>query len=381
MTDSAAEFSDDCVRWLLEALALSSEEAALMHLCQGWRQFTPALAVLIGHNKPSAWSGGFVSGADPPRYLPLLDSGPATIGSFTLPQEIAGSEFPVENLTLQPAIPLERGDHVVGGVWLWTNGKPITGEFPWLVEATARILQNRRRIEEQLLRDKLEALGEFAAGAGHEINNPVATISGRVQGLLQRETDPERRRQLHTIGGQALRIRDMIGDTMLFARPPEPHPEQFDLQTVLSEIVAPLDADFKTRRADFQMEISNVVPIFADRTQLAVVISELLRNSLDWLNSDGQIHLRAVSEESAAGPLAKIVIEDNGESFTEEQRPHVFDPFFSGRQAGRGLGFGLSKCWRIVSNHHGTLEIASLPEQGTRITVTWPAYDFRSSSS
>ena len=70
------------------------------------------------------------------------------------------------------------------------------------------------------LRAKLEALAEFAAGAGHEINNPVATIVGRAELLLKGETNPERRQALLTIGAQALRIRDMIGDLMVFARPP-----------------------------------------------------------------------------------------------------------------------------------------------------------------
>ena len=71
---------------------------------------------------------------------------------------------------------------------------------------------------------KLEALAEFAAGAGHEINNPATTIAGRATLLLRDETDPIRRQALKTIGGQAYRIRDMIGDLMLFARPPEPQP-------------------------------------------------------------------------------------------------------------------------------------------------------------
>ena len=78
---------------------------------------------------------------------------------------------------------------------------------------------------EEFRRAKLEALAEFAAGAGHEINNPAATIVGRVELLLKGETNPERRQALLTIGAQALRIRDMIGDLMLFARPPRPEPE------------------------------------------------------------------------------------------------------------------------------------------------------------
>src|SRR5579872_5831871 len=83
--------------------------------------------------------------------------------------------------------------------------------------------------DRQLNELKLRALAEFAAGAGHEINNPVATIVGYAQQLLADETNPDRRHALATIGAQAYRIRDMIGDVMLFARPPAPHPQVIDL--------------------------------------------------------------------------------------------------------------------------------------------------------
>src|SRR3974390_1641179 len=83
---------------------------------------------------------------------------------------------------------------------------------------------------------KLRALAEFAAGAGHEINNPVATIVGYVQQLLADERDPDRRHALATIGAQAYRIRDMIGDCMLFARPPQPQPEPLELAAVVREV-------------------------------------------------------------------------------------------------------------------------------------------------
>src|SRR5882724_357569 len=89
--------------------------------------------------------------------------------------------------------------------------------------------------DRQLAELKLRALAEFAAGAGHEINNPVATIAGYAQQLLADETDPDRRHALATIGAQAYRIRDMIGDVMLFARPPQPRPEQIDLTAAVRE--------------------------------------------------------------------------------------------------------------------------------------------------
>ncbi|MFG0239980.1 MAG: histidine kinase dimerization/phospho-acceptor domain-containing protein, partial [Gimesia chilikensis] len=91
--------------------------------------------------------------------------------------------------------------------------------------------------------DKLEAMAEFAAGAGHEINNPVATIVGRVQMLLKSETDPERRQALSTIGGQAYRVRDMIGDAMLFARPPAPRPETLSLSQTIEDVLKSLQEE------------------------------------------------------------------------------------------------------------------------------------------
>ena len=370
MASPATDFPPDQSRWLIEALSLTSTESALAHLGRGWLQFTQAVAVFVGEQSFASSRGSFTKEGEPPRHFSKLppDAPPESLYQNALSQEA------LDELSLEPVISLEWNQKTIGWVSVWTRaGEALSPDFDWLIEASARILANRQKIEHRLLADKLDSLGEFAAGAGHEINNPVATISGRVQGLLQTETDLERRRQLLTIGGQALRIRDMIGDTMLFARPPQPAPEWLDLQTVLPELVSPLEAELKT--ADFQMEIPAPVPIFADRAQLAVVISELLRNSLEWMENGGRISLRAEPAECPQGPMAQIVIEDEGQSFLEEHQEHLFDPFFCGRQAGRGLGFGLPKCWRIVSNHHGRIGIASLPEKGTRITILWPAYE------
>lgn len=389
MNNPAADFPDDRARWLIEALSIGSSEAALAHLARGWRQFTDAEAVFLCHLTPARTRGTFlretkssqqfddpdVSADRPGDTQTVLEAALASIESRLF------SELPVDGLTLHPTISLIDHDKPVGGVWLWSGGAETPTGFDWLQEASARLLSNLTNIEAQLLADKLDALGEFAAGAGHEINNPVASISGRARQLLLRETDPERRRQLLTIGGQALRIRDMIGDAMLFARPPEPDPERLELSELLPEILSPLEEDFKQAGADFACDLADGACLFADKTQLAVVITELLRNSLGCLGENGRIHLKIEAVDSPDGVMTHIAIEDDGQSFTDEELAHAFDPFYSGRQAGRGLGFGLPKCWRIVSNHHGKIHIARLGEQGTRVTVIWPAYDFRDSET
>ncbi|MBC7815370.1 MAG: HAMP domain-containing histidine kinase [Planctomycetaceae bacterium] len=219
---------------------------------------------------------------------------------------------------------------------------------------------------------KLEAMAEFAAGAGHEINNPLATIIGRAQLLLKDERDPQRRQMLLAIGAQAYRIRDMIGDAMLFGRPPTPELQPVDLAHAVSDILRKQADDLATDHCTASVEIPSGLILQADSTQLAIVLSELLRNSRQALQSvdGGEIHVRANSRDE----FAIIEIVDRGQGFTEIERQHAFDPFFSGRQAGRGLGFGLSKCWRIIQQHNGRVEIESTPTGSTIVRVTWPRF-------
>lgn len=221
--------------------------------------------------------------------------------------------------------------------------------------------------------DKLEAMAEFAAGAGHEINNPVATIVGRVQMLLKGETDPERRQSLATIGGQAYRVRDMIGDAMLFARPPVPRPSLLHLRKTADEVLESLRETISPSGIEISVEIAESHSIWADETQWKVVLSNLILNSLNVLETGGQ--LRIVSEEMTAGTKRSVHLRviDDGPGLTEQEREHLFDPFFSARQAGRGLGFGLSKCWRIVSLHGGTIEAEINPDRGLTFHLIWPA--------
>ncbi len=226
---------------------------------------------------------------------------------------------------------------------------------------------------EEFRKAKLAALAEFAAGAGHEINNPVATIVGRAELLLKDETNPERRQALLTIGAQALRIRDMIGDVMLFARPPKPDSKSLDLVAVVDDVRQKLSDSFRAKSLTVERLGAPAASIWADPVQLRVVVSSLLSNSVNASASGGAITIECETQKIAAGPLAILSIQDHGVGLSAIEREHLFDPFFSGRQAGRGLGFGLSKCWRIVEQHGGRIECESSPEAGTTFRFFWPA--------
>ncbi len=279
-----------------------------------------------------------------------------------------GTRIEPKRVVLQPSqIPPPIGDVVLWGA------TPLPEELHEHVCHSSAELLVRAMANDRLLREaKLESLGEFAAGAGHEINNPIAAISGRAQLLLRDESDPQRRQHILAIGAQALRVRDMIGDTMLFARPPEPVPQQLDLSVVVERVLKRFSDEFQSAQLIVEGRRTPDVTVWADETQLSVVISELLRNSIHASPDGGRVQVDTTSQSTNDRQFALLTVRDEGPGLTDESREHLFDPFYSARQAGRGLGFGLSKCWRIVTNHGGQIDVSPASDPGFAITVHWP---------
>jgi signal transduction histidine kinase len=266
-----------------------------------------------------------------------------------------------------PAVPVDGADlRAVEGA----NTGPIAKFHPIPFAIGPGEDSSARALEDA----KLAALAEFAAGAGHEINNPLATIVGRAQALLKHETDPGRRQSLATIAAQAFRIRDMIGDLMVFARPPAPAPERLLVSEAVSAVVARFQDAARERACRLTFRAESAVFASIDPTQLAIVVSELVRNALDALGpAGGAIQVSVAAATVDGQPYAVTSVADNGSGLSDLDREHLFDPFYSGRAAGRGLGFGLCKCWRIVIGHGGWIDVATTAGSGSTFDVYWPA--------
>jgi signal transduction histidine kinase len=229
-------------------------------------------------------------------------------------------------------------------------------------------------IDDALESAKLAALAEFAAGAGHEINNPLTVIVGRAQLLLRGEPDPERRRDLAVIIAQARRITEMIADLRLFAACPEMEHQAVDVSALVREAVESLrpDAEEQQTTLAYNSEpaaTATTLSVSGDPVQLLSAVRALLQNALEAVASGGRVEVAA----SVAQGEVRITVSDDGPGITPEQLPHIFEPFYSARQAGRGIGMGLSKCWRIVSGHGGRIDVQSRLGAGAVFTISLPA--------
>ncbi|WP_442484752.1 sensor histidine kinase [Aeoliella sp. SH292] len=221
-----------------------------------------------------------------------------------------------------------------------------------------------------LTRAKLDAMKELAYGASHEINNPLANISGRAQSLLRDERDPRRRRLLASIDAQALRAHEMISDLMLFARPPLLEKVSAKLDEVVYQAISDLQVIATERAITLSVDAlpEPAVALF-DPLQMLIAIKAVVQNAIDAIGNDGAVTISLRRE----GTNVVIRVADTGPGISDTVRRHLFDPFFSGREAGRGLGFGLSKCWRIVTLHGGNVKVERTSPAGSVFALRFPA--------
>jgi signal transduction histidine kinase len=250
-------------------------------------------------------------------------------------------------------------------------------EFVESVRRMAARNRQRRNLEQRFAetveQEKLRAMKELAYGASHEVNNPLANIATRAQTLLRDETDADRRRSLATINAQAFRAHEMISDMMLFARPPRLDKKPCNLVELVRTVLDELKQDAVEQQTALELQAGDDVISNIDPTHLGAAVRAICLNALEALRADGEIQVR-VRQESSDGlaPVVSVEIEDNGPGIPDDIRPRIFEPYYSGREAGRGLGLGLSKAWAVVHEHGGSVEVVQVSPQGTKMTILLP---------
>jgi signal transduction histidine kinase len=229
----------------------------------------------------------------------------------------------------------------------------------------------RTHFTESVRDAKLAALAELSAGAGHEINNPLAVISGHCQRLLGHEEDEETRHTLQTVVRQTKRIHDILRGLMQFARPAKPTPQTVRVTELIGTALAEVKNLAAVKAVEVREEVATSGRMSVDLHQMRTCLVNVLRNAVDAAGPDGWVRVAA----SADDDRVTLVVEDSGPGPKPNQAAHLFDPFYSGRTAGRGRGLGLSVAWRLAQINGGSLRHEPLQGSPARFVLTLPTAD------
>ena len=238
-----------------------------------------------------------------------------------------------------------------------------------LDELTRSVAEVSAQDGDRLRDSKLASLAEFAAGAGHEINNPLAVISSHAQRLARTEPDDERAESLRTIIKQTQRIHALLRDMMQFARPPRPDARAFsacELLSALRDEFAPVAAAREVKLTIDQPAAD--VWLAADVKQVRHAVGAVVRNGIEAAPPGGWVKVVCVVETGRV----EVLVEDSGPGLTAEVEAHAFDPFYCGRSAGRGRGLGLATAWRFARQNGGDVRHDTTPDGPTRFVVVVP---------
>ncbi len=215
------------------------------------------------------------------------------------------------------------------------------------------------------------ALTEMAAGAAHELNNPLSVISGRTQLLADGETDPEKKQILSQIQENAEQLAGIIDGLMNFAEPQPPRPARIDVRQLLEEAVELTVRKTKSPPAVRGNVAEDCKDIFVDSAQIVSAIANVIANAVEsYSNGTGIVDVTA--ETADAGDFVELQITDSGCGMDAETLAKATQPFFSAKPAGRKRGMGLAHASRLIQLNNGSLNIASEPGSGTTVTITLP---------
>ncbi len=220
--------------------------------------------------------------------------------------------------------------------------------------------------------DSLNALAEMAAGAAHELNNPLAVISGRAQLLAEAQNDQETKEILKQIYENAREASGIIEDLMSFAEPRQPRAAVTDVKKMLDEAVQLTSRKTNIENLDVNIDVAdNVESVYADSAQIVSAIANIISNAVESYGDKTEpVEITAGTDESR--DMAELVIRDQGCGMDSETLKKATQPFFSAKPAGRKRGMGLAYAARFIQINKGLLNITSEPGNGTTVTIYLP---------
>lgn len=231
-----------------------------------------------------------------------------------------------------------------------------------------------RKLEAQLIQnEKMAALGLFASGIAHDINNPLTGVLAFAQ-LAMQGVDPQSPAydDLKEIEKSALRCKKIVEDLMTFSRPlKQSNPTEVDLGELIQRILPNLKVQWKDRKYHLDIQLEKIPPVFVSESKFEQVFTNILCNAFQAIGDGGEIKIRSGQEDD----MVYIDVADNGEGIPPENMKRIFDPYFTTKGKLGGTGLGLPTTYNIVREHGGRIKVKSRPGKGSSFRVFVPKGD------
>jgi len=231
-----------------------------------------------------------------------------------------------------------------------------------------------KKLEQEIaFKDKMASLGEMSSGLAHELRNSMGAIIGFAKLLLKRKADPDLQSQaVDGIVKEAMNMETMLKSFLAFAKPLSLKIEEIALRDIVEECYVSVKETLKESRIAFKVDSDPELSLmWGDRILMKQCLQNLIQNSIDAMPQGGELNIRLEEKQQGTKErLFTVEISDTGYGIPKEIQEQVFHPFFTSKEKGTGLGLSIVK--KIVSLHHGKIELESAPNQGTTFRVSLP---------
>ena len=280
-------------------------------------------------------------------------------------------------------IPLTVADQMIGllRIYLLEKREFLDDELDFMVSIgeqcacainKARLIENQKAQYDHLAiqTEKMSALGRMAAGIAHEINNPLAGILLFSSNLSKKiPQNSPLKEGVDVIIRETVRCKTIIQELLEFSRDREPRKELINVNSIIEKALKILENEFRLHHIDIKTDLSDQIQeTLLDENQIQQVFVNLFLNAVQAIEEKGRITITSRMDQSRK--KARIEITDTGRGIPEENIAKIFEPFFSTKPKGTGLGLAVS--YAIVKNHHGDINAFSKPGQGTRFILEFP---------
>lgn len=220
-------------------------------------------------------------------------------------------------------------------------------------------------------RQRLAMLGEMASVLAHEIRNPLGSIKGFAQLVMEQNKElkiysPETEEYLRIIILESKRLESLTDDLLLYTKTVEYRPENVDIKGLISECIKNIQANINEKQIDFEISLPETIFVKTDHDKLKQILINIIQNAVEAISEKGLIEITAEIRNNTA----EISINDNGSGMDEETRRNAFKPFFTTKTKGTGLGLAVVE--RLVKSIGGFMELQSERERGTKFKISIP---------